>query len=115
MLGLGFVTIEWALGALTGLVPASIAIVTFWLKFSDRISRADAKAEAAQMAADEAKKDADLLSTQFAAHIGTFAIYREYVAREYVDRDWLAATETRIMDGIKSLEKRIDQVRIGGK
>lgn len=107
-----------ALGALGGILTAAITVISFWIAFAEKIATAKAIAEGAHAVAEEAKKDAEEVRTQLAAHVGQLSLFREHVAREYVDRDVIENMEKRIMDAFKGLTERLDKVlqhRPGGR
>jgi hypothetical protein len=47
-----------ARASLAGAIGSVSAIIGFWIRYSDRLTKADAKAETAQRAAEEVEKDA---------------------------------------------------------
>lgn len=92
---------EWgSITALGSAAASACAVLGFWLHFSDRISRADAKAKAAGDAAGEAK-------TALAALSGQFALHRELVAREYIHREAMRDVEDRLAGAQRESEARL--------
>lgn len=109
MLGLG--GMEWAaLGVIAGLASAGTTILAFWIRFSDRISKAEAHAEAAEDAAKEAKSIALEAHDKLAVQTAAFALYREQVAREYIHREVMREVEDRLTAAIERLGDRMDRV-----
>lgn len=98
------------IGAIAGLCTAGVTVLSFWIAFTEKIATAKAKAEAAEAMAEDAKRDAENIQTQLAAHVGTFAMFREHIAKEYIDRDALESMEKRIMNGLKEIGMRVDKV-----
>lgn len=98
------------IGTIAGLCTAGVTVVSFWIAFAEKIAAAKAAAERAEAVAEDAKKDTDDLQTQFASQVGQLSIFRETIAREYVDRDALQNLESRLMDTLKGLTERLDRV-----
>lgn len=92
---------EWPIvAALAGALGAATAVLGFWLNLSDRISRSDGRAKSAEVAAQEAKSSLAVLHGQFALH-------REMVAREYVNRDVMREVEDRLTGAVRETEVRL--------
>lgn len=89
---------------------SGIAIVTFWMRFSDRISKADNTAKTALDIAQEAKKDAHEASEKIALQTLAFGLYREQIAREYIHREVMREVEDRLTAAIERLGDRLDRV-----
>jgi len=85
------------------------AIIGFWTRYSDRITKADAKAEAAQKAADEGKAAAKLLEERLGIVTAQFSLYREQAVEKYVGRETLREVEERLTDAIERLGDRFDR------
>jgi hypothetical protein len=108
--------ITW--GAMATAVGSVIAIVGFWTRYSDRLTKADAKAVAAKEAAEDAKRDAKAAQDRVSLLDQAFGLYRERVALEYTSTKTLQAVETRLTDAIERLGDRFDRAiehRIGHK
>src|SRR3569833_176896 len=76
------------------------------------------KAEVAEKAAEEAKKDAKAAQDRVSLLDQAFGLYRERVALEYTSTKTLQAVETRLTDAIERLGDRFDRAiehRIGHK
>lgn len=102
---------DWpVLAAIGGLIVTGIAILTFWMRFSDRITIAEASAEVSKDIAQEAKKDAHDASEKIALLSASFSIYREQVAREYIHREVMREVEERLTQAIDRLGDRLDRV-----
>lgn len=96
--------------AVGSLAVSATAILTFWMKFSDRITKADAKAERAETIAQEAKTDAHEANEKISLQSAAFALYREQVARDYIHREVMREVEDRLTDAINRLGDRLDKV-----
>lgn len=97
-------------GAIAVAVGSMISIVTFWTRYSDRITKASAKADAAYDIAQEAKKDAHEASEKIALQSISFGLYREQIAREYIHREVMREVEERLTQAIDRLGDRLDRV-----
>jgi len=102
------------IGAISGLTVAGLAVLGFWLNWSDRLGRAQNKAEAAGQEAHEANERVSTLSAQF-------SLYREQAVREFVAHTTIAdverrlvqsqaKTEQRLVDALDGLNKRLDRL-----
>jgi DNA-binding protein H-NS len=96
-----------AVGSLAG---SSIAILTFWMKFSDRITTANGTAERAEAVAQDAKKDAHETAQSLAIQTAAFSLYREQIAKEYIHREVMREVEDRLTAAINRLGDRFDKV-----
>jgi biopolymer transport protein ExbB/TolQ len=108
--------ITW--GALATALGSTSAIIGFWTRYSDRLTKADTKAVAAKEAAEDAKKDAKAAQDRVSLLDQAFGLYRERVALEYTSTKTLQAVETRLTDAIERLGDRFDRAiehRIGHK
>lgn len=99
-----------ALLGVGGVGGGGYAVVTFWMRLSDRITKANAKAEAAETAAGHANiaiqgahLEIDRLKAEVVEH-------RVAVAKEYVSKDTLNTLESRVIDAINSLGQRLDNL-----
>ncbi len=92
-----------AIAALGGVCVAGVAIITFWINLSDRISKADLRATSA----DEGTK---ACAVQVAAIHAAFGLYRETVAREYIHRESMREMEDRLTAAIDRLADRLDRI-----
>jgi exonuclease VII small subunit len=99
--------ITW--GAMATAVGSVIAIVGFWTRYSDRLTKADAKAASAKEAAEEAKRDAKAAEVRVSLLDQAFGLYRERVALEYTSTKTLQAVEARLTDAIERLGDRFDR------
>jgi hypothetical protein len=95
---------------LGSLSVSSIAILTFWMRFSDRITKADAKADKAIDTAEDAKKNAHEASEKVVLLSAAFSLYREQVAREYIHREVMREVEDRLTAAIERLGDRLDRI-----
>jgi hypothetical protein len=92
-----------AIGVFGGLCIAAVGIVTFWMNFASRLTKAEADASAAATAAHEASEKIMLLSA-------SFGLYREQIAREYIHREVMREVEERLTQAIDRLGDRLDRV-----
>ena len=107
--------ITWA--ALAAAVGAVISIVSFWSKYSDRITRAEAKADEAGKSAQAASILASGLGIKIEQQQQAFADYRESAALKFVANHDLVQVETRFADlaeqikrDIRGVTERLDRV-----
>jgi len=116
------------IGAISGLVVAGLAVLGFWLNWSDRLARAQNKGEqAVRMAAEaqsearEAQAEVRQANERVTAQAAQFALYREQAVREFVARETItemekrlvqsqAKTEQRLVDAIDGLTSRLDRI-----
>ena len=88
---------------LGGICVAGIAVLTFWLKFSDRISTAEADATAAA-------KQAAMILARVIELEKSHTDHRVSVAEEYVSKKILEALEDRLVKAIDRLGDRLDKL-----
>lgn len=93
--------VEIAAGA--SLIVAAATVIGFWMNFSDRITKADTRAAAAEIAAKDA-------SGQVAILTASFGLYRENVAKEYIHRETMREVEDRLTQAINRLGDRLDKI-----
>jgi hypothetical protein len=100
--------ITWA--ALAVAIGSVLSIVTFWTKYSDRITRAEASAQAASILASG-------LGVKLEQSQTAFADYRESAALKFVSNHDLVQVETRFADlaeqikrDIRGVTERLDRV-----
>lgn len=99
-----------AIVALSGAAAAGFAILGFWLRFSDRITKAGAEAEAAGKGATEAKKLSDEAHTRISALQAEFGIYRERVALDFVGKEDVRDLKAEVIGAIKELDRKVDDL-----
>lgn len=108
-----------AIVSLLAALAALFAVFGFWLRLGQQITEAKVSAQNALQEAAEAKQAAAGNATSLAAAQAAHALFREQVAREYVDRDMIREIESRVVnaiekaarastDAIVALAKRID-------
>ena len=97
-------------GAGGGIGGAVLGWLAFWLRFSDRVTTANARAEAAQYAALESKKLSDEAHTRITALAAEFGMYRERVALEFVSKDAMRELKRDLVDEIKAIDAKLDRV-----
>ena len=98
--------ITW--GALLTALGSVSAIIGFWTRCSDRLTKADAKAVAAREVAEDAKKEAKAAQDRVSILDQAFALYRERVAQDYTSRKTLTEVENRLAAAIDRLGDRFD-------
>lgn len=102
---------EWAvIAAIAGSASACVAILTFWIRFSDRITTAEGKADEALKAAEQSRRDNQENSDKLAIQTAAFSLYREQIAREYIHREVMREVEERLTQAIERLGDRLDRV-----
>lgn len=89
-----------AIGSLCG---SFIAIIAFWVKFSDRVTKADARAE-------EAKQDAAAAIARVITVEKELVDHRVKVASEYVSKETLAEFRIEVLGAISRLGDRLDSM-----
>lgn len=95
-------------GSILGLIGAGYGILTFWMKLSDRITKADAKAHAAEQAANNANISAAAAHLEADRIRSELVDHRVAVAKEYVSTGTLERLESRVIDAINRLGQRLD-------
>jgi hypothetical protein len=107
--------ITW--GALALAVGSILSILTFWTRYSDRITKAEAKAAEADKAAQSASIHALGLQAEIKIMQRDFADYREAAALKFVSNNALASAENRftglveeIKRDIRGVTERLDRV-----
>jgi cbb3-type cytochrome oxidase subunit 3 len=105
------VTFSWEinLGTLALLIFYAVGVVVFLVRTQNRANAAHEKAEEAKGAAAQAHKRADDAHLAAGAYNAALALFREDVAREYVDREALREMEQRLTNAINRLGDRVDQ------
>ena len=101
------IAIAGAGGTIAGAVLGWLA---FWLRFSDRVTTANARAESSQYAALESKKLSDESHTRITALAAEFGMYRERVALEFVSKDAMRELKRDLVDEIRLIDAKLDQV-----
>jgi hypothetical protein len=109
--------VTWAAVAVA--IGSVISILTFWTRYSDRITEAEAEAKAAEQAAHGASILAQGLQVKLEAFQKEFADYRESAAIKFVsDRDLIQAENRmaglveNIQRDIRGVAERLDRVLI---
>jgi hypothetical protein len=115
--------VTWA--ALGGAVLALLTIITFWTRYSDRITRAETEAEAAKTSAQAASILAAALGAKLENQQQAFSDYRESAALKFVSNHDMVQAEGRFSDlaeqikcDIRGVTERLDRVlerRAGGE
>ncbi|WP_156434080.1 hypothetical protein [Bradyrhizobium retamae] len=96
-------------GAVAVAIGSMLSIVTFWTRYSDRVTKAEGAAKTANEIAQEAKKDAHEATEKIALLAASFSLYREQVAREYIHREVMREVEDRLTAAIDRLGARLDR------
>jgi hypothetical protein len=99
--------ITWSASAVA--LGAISAIIGFWTRYSDRLTKADTKAIAAREAAEDAKKEAKTAQDRITLLDQAFALYRERVAHDYTHKETLREVEGRLAEAIDRLGDRFDR------
>ena len=107
--------------ALAAAIGSGLSILTFWTRYSDRVTKADAKAEAAEQAAHAASILAQALQVKLETVQKEFADYREAAALKFVSERDLLQAENRfaslmeaIQRDIRGVSERLDRVLMRG-
>lgn len=95
-------TIIAIVGGLFGIGTSAAGILTFWMNFSNRIGKADAKAETAGKQSSAATARVITIEKELTE-------LRVSVARDYVSKDTLDVMEKRVIDAINRLGDRLDK------
>jgi len=109
------------IGALAGLVVATLAVVGFWMNLSDRITKANSSAEAALQVAAEAEEGLKECNERVTALAANFSLYREQAVEKFVTHHAItevekrlvesqAKTEQRLVDALAGLNERLDRL-----
>jgi hypothetical protein len=109
------------IGVICSVVVAGCAFVTFWLRFGDRISRAQGDAATALQEAAETKLELEQQRALHATLKEELTSFQLRVAKEYVDKDMMREVESRVIaavekaarastEAIAQLAKRIDGI-----
>jgi len=107
--------ITW--GALAIAIGSILSIITFWTRYSDRITKAEGRAASAEAAAQAASLHAAGLQAKVEILQRDFADYREAAALKFVSDKELAQAEQRftglveeIKRDIRGVTERLDRV-----
>ena len=93
-----------------GVGGSALAWLAFWLRFSDRVTTANARAEAAQYAAIESKRLSDEAHTRITALAAEFGMYRERVATDYVSKEAMRELKNDLVSAIEAIGAKLDSV-----
>jgi len=93
---------QWLIVVLTSIVPM-VAFIGFWMGLSARLTRGELVAEHALKDAAEANAKAALLES-------AFSLFREQVAKDYIDRAVMSGVEDRLTLAIDRLGDRLDRI-----
>lgn len=94
---------EWPMvAAIATLAGFGLSFATFWMMFGRQIGEARTIADDAHRDARDSQDKLTLLST-------SFALYREQIARDYVQREMLREFEDRLVRSIQELGQRFDR------
>lgn len=100
--------VEWS--ALSAAIVLLISIIGVVVRLLDRISKADAKAEAADKTAQAAAISIAANHLEIERLKADLVDHRVAVAKEYVSKDTLVSLENRVIDAINSLGQRLDSL-----
>lgn len=103
-------SVEWpAIAAMATIGGFALSFATFWYTFGSRITKAEAAATAAQNEALAASKDAKEANEKIAIMAAAHALFREQVAKEYINREVAREMEDRLTAAIDRLGDRFDR------
>lgn len=104
-------------GAVAIAIGSMLSIIGFWTRYSDRVTKAEARAAASELAANAAATFATALQVKIEMLQRDFADYREAAALKFVSDKELAQAETRftglveeIKRDIRGVTERLDRV-----
>jgi hypothetical protein len=93
------------IGVLCSTVIAACAFVTFWLRFGDRISRAQSDSAAALQDVAQSKLELESVRALHADLKEELTTFQLRVAREYVDKDMMREVEGRVIAAVEKAAK----------
>lgn len=107
--------------ALSSAVVCGITIITFWMRFSDRITKAQATSDSALQVAAEAEKDVKEANERMTLLSSQFGLYREASIEKFVTHNAITELEKRLVesmarsdqrfaDAMEGLNKRLDRL-----
>jgi hypothetical protein len=100
--------LEWtALGVLVAIISTIGGIV---VRMTDRMNKAEAKADAAESQAELARLSVAANRLEIDRMENSLVEHRVAVAKEYVSKDTLASLESRIVEAINRLGDRLDRM-----
>lgn len=101
-------TIEPAfIGALSGLCVAGLAVLAFWINWSEKISTAKGTAESAIQVAAEVEKDLKECHDRITTMQSSMALYRESAIEKFVTHAAITEVEKRLVESQAKLEHRL--------
>src|SRR5689334_15320703 len=90
-----------------GIAGSVLGWLVFWLRFSDGISRARARAESAEKDAAESKVLGDQAHTRITALAAEFGLYRERVATDYVSKEAMRELKEDLVSAIDAIGEKL--------
>lgn len=99
---------EW--GVIIAACMLFIAVIGIVVRNVDRLNKAEAAAKAASTRADDASVAAAALRLEMERLENDLTDHRVATAEKYVSKETLASLENRIVDAIRSLGDRIDNM-----
>lgn len=91
------------IGVIAAVVAAGLALIGFWMRLSEKVTKAEGRADAAHAVAASAEQEAKL--NAFA-----LAEFKEKVARDYVSHESMRQMEDRLVGAIDRLADRMDKL-----
>lgn len=109
------------LGSLGGLAIAACTVLAFWMRFSDRITRAESSSSSALQVAAEAEADTKTAHERISTLQASLSLYREQSIEKFVTHQAItelekrlvesqAKSEQRLVDALEGLNKRLDRL-----
>lgn len=96
-------------GALIAGLGSLATLITFWVNRGRAEGAAEARLASAEAATVDSKRIALEAHAKIALLEGSFGVYRERIAAEYVSRQTLREVEDRISGAIEKLGDRLDR------
>lgn len=103
---------EWII-PIAALGGSILGWLTFWLRFSDRLTRAESTATDALQTAAEAKEDIKASDARITTVQAGFSLYRESAIEKFVMHDTIAGVERRLVDAQTKSEQRLTDAITG--
>lgn len=87
---------------------SAATFLAFWMKLSERITRAENEGQNALQEAAESRKENEELHRSFSLLSTAMSIHREGIAKDYIDKDMLKEMRAEMMTVVNSINNKID-------
>jgi hypothetical protein len=112
-------------GAIAAAVGSGCTFLGFWMRFSDRITKATATGETALQVAAEAEQGVKEANERVSVIAANFGLYREQAVEKFVTHNAItevekrlvesqAKSEQRMVDALDGVNKRLDRLLEAG-